>query len=66
MRAVVGEKLRVAGPAVGRAPQAAVVIEVLGRDGTPPYRVRYSDGHEAIVFPGPDCRLERAEGVPRG
>jgi hypothetical protein len=65
MRATVGEKVRVHSPAVGRAPQAAVVIEVLGRDGAPPYRVRYADGHEATVFPGPDCTVERARDTAR-
>ena len=65
MRATVGEKLRVTSPAVGRAPQTAVVIEVLGRDGAPPYRVRYADGHEATVFPRPDCTVERADALPR-
>ena len=30
-------------------------------DGTPPYVVRWeADGHEGLVFPGPDCHIEAA------
>jgi hypothetical protein len=58
MRAVIGDRLHVHSRAVGGAPQFAEVIEVLGADGGPPYRVRYEDGHEAIVFPGPDSTIE--------
>jgi hypothetical protein len=30
-------------------------------DGSPPYLVRWSDdGHEALVFPGPDAVIEHA------
>ena len=38
----------------------AEILEVTQRDGSPPYRVRWSDnGHEALVFPGPDAYVER-------
>ena len=36
----------------------AVILEVLGKDGAPPYRVRWLDtGHESVVHPTPDCYL---------
>jgi hypothetical protein len=32
-----------------------VITEVRGSDGGPPFMVRFDDGHEALVFPGPDA-----------
>lgn len=58
MRADVGDRLHVHSRAVGKEPQVGEVIEVQGSDGGPPYRVRYDDGHESVVFPGPDCTVE--------
>jgi hypothetical protein len=37
----------------------AEVLEVKHADGTPPYRVRWSDtGHEALFFPGSDAYVD--------
>jgi hypothetical protein len=37
------------------------ILEVRGKDGTPPYVVRWHDtGHEALVFPGPDATIRPA------
>jgi len=58
MRATVGDRLHVHGRVVGTADQFAEIVEVQGRDGAPPYRVRHRDGHESIVFPGPDTSVE--------
>ncbi|QIY96937.1 DUF1918 domain-containing protein [Streptomyces sp. S1D4-11] len=54
MRASVGDRLLVHGRIVGRQDRAAEIIEVLGTDGGPPYRVRFEDGHETLMSPGPD------------
>jgi hypothetical protein len=54
MQASVGDRLLVHGRTVGQHDRQAEVIEVLGPEGTPPYRVRYEDGHEALMAPGPD------------
>jgi hypothetical protein len=54
MEAIVGDRLLVHGRTVGQHDRVAVIIEVLGDQGTPPYRVRFEDGHEAIMSPGPD------------
>ena len=66
MRAAVGDRLHIHSKSVGGTPQFAEVIEVEGADGSPPYRVRYADGHESVVFPGPDCTIEhpQAERTP--
>jgi hypothetical protein len=37
------------------------IVEVLGPDGTPPFRVRSEDGHEIIMSPGPDTMLEHGK-----
>ncbi|SEG81186.1 protein of unknown function [Actinacidiphila yanglinensis] len=58
MQANKGDRLRVHGRTVGHGDRLAEVEEVLGEAGEPPYRVRYDDGHEAIVAPGPDSVVE--------
>lgn len=66
MRAVIGDRLHVHSRSVGVAPSIAEVIEVQGADGAPPYRVRYPDGHETVVFPGPDSTVEHVEEAQQG
>ncbi|GAA2261319.1 DUF1918 domain-containing protein [Streptomyces amakusaensis] len=55
MHASVGDKLLVHGRTVGVHDRVAEVVEVLGPEGSPPYRVRFEDGHETVMSPGPDC-----------
>jgi hypothetical protein len=43
----------------------AVVVEARGQDGGPPYVVRYDNGHETVVFPGPDMWIEHHEDAAR-
>ena len=55
MEAHTGDRLLMHGRTVGQHDRFAEVVEVLGQDGTPPYRVRFEDdGHEALMSPGPD------------
>jgi hypothetical protein len=59
MKAHVGDRLILEGTHVGDARRIGLVLEVRHEDGTPPYLVRWlNDDHEALVFPGPDARLE--------
>ncbi|MFE5946835.1 DUF1918 domain-containing protein [Streptomyces sp. NPDC056480] len=58
MRVNVGDVLRFTGHKVGATDHRARVVEVLGSEGEPPYRVRYDDGRETEVFPGSDCVVE--------
>lgn len=58
MRAEVGDRVHIHGRAVGRPEDTAVVVEVRGADGAPPWLVRHEDGREGLVFPGPDCSVE--------
>ncbi|OLF13595.1 DUF1918 domain-containing protein [Actinophytocola xanthii] len=58
MHAQVGDRLHVHGRNVGIPDQRGKIVEVRGQDGTPPYLVRFPDGRETLVFPGPDCVVE--------
>lgn len=58
MQVNVGDVLRFPGRKVGSAEHRVRVVEVLGPGGEPPYRVRYDDGHESEVFPGPGCVVD--------
>jgi hypothetical protein len=58
MHATVGDEIRVHGRTVGSGEQRGEIIEVRGNDGAPPYMVRFVDGHEGLIFPGPDCEVE--------
>jgi hypothetical protein len=60
MQATVGDRLLVRGKNVGLSDQHGEIVEVRGANGAPPYLVRFADGHEGLVFPGPDCVVEHA------
>lgn len=55
MRANVGDQLVVHGRNVGLPDHTAEIVEVRGAHGEPPYVVRFADGRESLVFPGPDA-----------
>ncbi len=58
MHATVGDRLHVHSNTVGAQDKIGEIIEVRGESGAPPYVVRYLDGHESLVYPGPDCVIE--------
>ncbi|MFI8997941.1 DUF1918 domain-containing protein [Streptomyces sp. NPDC053542] len=58
MEAQKGDRLLMHGRIVGQHDRVAEVVEVLGERGTPPYRVRFQDGHETIMSPGPDTVVQ--------
>jgi hypothetical protein len=60
MHAQVGDRIAVPGRHVGEAGRIGEVIDVRGKDGMPPYVVRWSDGHEAVCYPGPETRVQHA------
>ena len=37
------------------------VLEVRGADGGPPFLVRHPDGHEGLIFPGPETSVSHPE-----
>jgi hypothetical protein len=58
MHATVGDRLHVHSRAVGLDETIGEILEVRGSEGAPPYLVRFSDGHEGLVYPGPDSLVE--------
>ncbi len=58
MRAEVGDRLHVHGRTVGLPDRVGEIVEVRGSGGSPPYLVRFDDGHESLVFPGPDATVD--------
>lgn len=59
MKAVAGDRLVILSRHLDERVRSGEIIEVHGPDGTPPYVVRWEgERHEALVFPGPDARIE--------
>ena len=58
MKARVGDRLLVRRRRPGGDERHAEVLEVRGKDGAPPYLVRWSDGHESILVPGSETTVE--------
>jgi hypothetical protein len=66
MKAQVGDELIVKGLHVGNPDRRGVITEVRGKDGGPPYLVRWSDGHESSFFPSSDTVVEHVPQPARG
>ncbi|HEY5223095.1 MAG TPA: DUF1918 domain-containing protein [Microbacteriaceae bacterium] len=60
MQAATGERILIRGKTVDNPDRHGEILEVRGEDGAPPYLVRFDDGHETLIYPGPDCVVERA------
>lgn len=60
MQANTGDRLHVHGNTVGEPDRIGEIVEVRGEDGGPPFLVRFDDGAEKLVFPGPDAVVEKA------
>jgi Domain of unknown function (DUF1918) len=58
MNAAAGDRLHFHGRNVGDPAQTSLIVEVRGPNGAPPYLIRHDDGHESVVFPGPDAWVE--------
>ena len=63
MQAGAGDLLHFQSRTVGVAEHTAVILEIRGDDGEPPYLVRHENGHEAVVFPGVDAWVEHKADV---
>jgi hypothetical protein len=57
MRAKPGDRIILAAPITDGPLRDGEVLEARGDDGAPPYLIRWSDGHEGLLFPGPGSVL---------
>jgi hypothetical protein len=58
VRAHNGDHLVIEGTKVGSPRREGEVLQAQGPDGQPPFLVRWSDGVEGLVYPGPDAHVE--------
>ena len=66
MQAQVGDHIIVRTHHLGEPERTCEILEVHGKDGAPPYVVRWSGtGQEGLFFPGPDALLAGAAGPAR-
>jgi hypothetical protein len=57
-----GDHIVIRNPRLGGVVRDGEVLEVAHPDGSPPYRVRWSDnGHESYFFPGPDAYIDHGD-----
>lgn len=62
MFAAVGDELIIRSSRLEGGMREGEILEIRGRDGSPPYVVRWSDnGHESLIFPGPDATVRHFE-----
>ena len=66
MKAQVGDRIILAGRRVDDPVRDGTVLEVKGSDGSPPYTVKWSDGHTGLVYPGTGAvrKVESGTGLP--
>lgn len=65
MNATIGDRILVRGHQLGDPERKAQILEIHGKNGAPPYVVRWGDdGHIATYFPGSDARIVHADGHP--
>ena len=65
MHVEVGDRIVMHGHKVGEHVRDCRVLEVRGKDGGPPFLVRWGDtGHESLFFPGVDATVEHPSHEP--
>jgi hypothetical protein len=57
-----GDVIEITGHHVHDAPRTGVILEVLGKQGTSRFRVRWEDGHESIFYPSSDAIIRPSAG----
>lgn len=62
MKAEAGDRIIIHGHRLGEPDRDGEILKVLGKDGGPPYEVRWSeDGHVSEYFPSSDASVEHFE-----
>jgi hypothetical protein len=57
LHASVGDRLVVDGRSPDIPTREGEILEVHGENGSPPYIVRWADGQESAVYPGPNAHV---------
>jgi hypothetical protein len=57
MHASTGDEIIIRGRNLDTPDRRGRVLEARGPDGSPPFLVKFDDGHETLVFPGPDVQV---------
>lgn len=58
MRASIGDYVRTHGVVSTEGQHTGEIVEIRGADDGPPYVVRFPDGEERLVYPGPETVVE--------
>ena len=58
MKAKVGDRLVTEGAHVDAPRRVGHIVELTHPDGSPPYMVRWQDGHETLYYPSSDSHVE--------
>jgi len=58
MTAKPGDTIRAPSEKVGQPERRGKLVELLGDDEHPRFKVRWEDGHETVLVPGPDVSIE--------
>ncbi|MEU5878687.1 DUF1918 domain-containing protein [Spirillospora sp. NPDC047279] len=67
MNAHVGDRIIITRPGLHDPARDGEIVGVRGRDGAPPYLVRWSDtGRQSLIFPGPDTRIVNYASADQG
>ena len=66
MKAHVGDRLHVHGRVVGHAERTARIVDIREPAVGPPiFTVRYEDGRQTLIYPGPDTVVEHQTDCPQ-
>lgn len=65
MRARVGDRIILAAEHIDEPTRDGEILEIRGADGTPPYLVRWSNGHTGLIYPGPGAVLRIGASEPQ-
>jgi hypothetical protein len=60
MQATVGDQIVIHSQHVDEQVRSGEIIDVRGPNGSPPFVVRWGDGHEALLYPGPDAEVQHS------
>jgi Domain of unknown function (DUF1918) len=57
VHANVGDQLVIESNRVDSPRKIGEILEVQGEGGSPPYVVRWADGHQGVMYPGADAHV---------